>query len=120
MNGVLRIFGTNTQESQIQLTALASPERMPIVAQLFSPATRRTKLPTFLWSFAPIIVVPSGAEGVFPAPKSNIPWSIKWVRAFSAALNPIAALELPIRLVDRQHNSLNRSAIRDIAQIASQ
>lgn len=29
---------------------------------------------------------PGGAEGVFSAPKSNIPWSIKWSRAFCAAL----------------------------------
>jgi len=28
----------------------------------------------------------SGAEGVFSSPKSNIPWSIKWVRAFSYTL----------------------------------
>lgn len=27
-----------------------------------------------------------GAEGVFSAPKSNIPWSIKWSRAFCATL----------------------------------
>lgn len=29
---------------------------------------------------------PGGAEGVFSAPKSNIPWSIKWSRAFCATL----------------------------------
>jgi hypothetical protein len=28
----------------------------------------------------------AGAEGVFNASKSNIPWSIKWVRSFSATL----------------------------------
>jgi hypothetical protein len=28
----------------------------------------------------------AGAEGVFPAPKSNIPWSIKWSRAFCSTL----------------------------------
>jgi hypothetical protein len=28
-----------------------------------------------------------GSEGVFSAPKSNIPWSIKWSRAFCATLN---------------------------------
>ncbi len=29
---------------------------------------------------------PGGAEGVFSSPKSNIPWSIKWSRAFCATL----------------------------------
>jgi hypothetical protein len=29
---------------------------------------------------------PGGAEGVFGAPKSNIPWSIKWSRAFCSTL----------------------------------
>lgn len=28
----------------------------------------------------------AGAEGIFSAPKSNIPWSIKWVRAFGSVL----------------------------------
>ncbi|MGL4233058.1 MAG: hypothetical protein ACRDAM_06430 [Casimicrobium sp.] len=30
---------------------------------------------------------PGGAEGVFSAPKSNIPWSIKWSRAFCGTLS---------------------------------
>ncbi len=30
---------------------------------------------------------PSGSEGVFSAPKSNIPWSIKWSRAFCSTLH---------------------------------
>lgn len=32
------------------------------------------------------VTVTAGAEGVFNASKSNIPWSIKWVRSFSATL----------------------------------
>ncbi|MFN0050522.1 MAG: hypothetical protein ACKVOU_15485 [Cytophagales bacterium] len=28
----------------------------------------------------------AGSEGVFPSPKSNIPWSIKWSRAFCSTL----------------------------------
>ena len=28
----------------------------------------------------------AGSEGIFPAPKSNIPWSIKWSRAFCSTL----------------------------------
>lgn len=58
----------------------------PHCGATFFPSDPADQAPYLPLGFAPITFLPSGAEGVFSAPKSNIPWSIKWVRAFSAAL----------------------------------
>jgi hypothetical protein len=58
----------------------------PHCGATFFPSDPADQAPYLPSGFTPITFLPSGSEGVFPSPKSNIPWSIKWVRAFSAAL----------------------------------
>lgn len=53
----------------------------------FFPSDAADQRPYLPAGMDPITSLPGGSEGVFPAPKSNIPWSIKFVRAFSATLS---------------------------------